>query len=103
MPYGRPTVRTNKWAAGIGDTLPLGILVEGIGKHLPIVALPFTNYAHAAHPAFADSIARLRSCGVTVLYGDDFYPLHDPGTGSRHLDQFPWHLTFDSLDTQTRH
>jgi phosphopantothenoylcysteine decarboxylase len=40
------TVNTiNKWAAGICDTVALGILVEAIGKKLPIVALPFTNRA----------------------------------------------------------
>lgn len=97
------TVNTlNKWGAGICDNLPLGTLVEGIGKRLPIVALPFTNHAQAAHPAVADNIARLRSWGVTVLYGDDVYPLHDPGTGSRYLDWFPWQLTLEALDTRTR-
>src|SRR5580704_13422031 len=37
----------NKWAAGICDTLALGILVEGIGLKLPIVAVPWSNPAHA--------------------------------------------------------
>ncbi len=93
------TVSTlNKWAGGICDTLPLGILVEGIGKRLPIVALPFTNRAQAKHPALADNIARLRSWGPIVLYGDDIYPLHEPGTGSQHLDQYPWHLTLYALE-----
>jgi phosphopantothenoylcysteine synthetase/decarboxylase len=87
----------NKWAYGICDTLALGILVEAIGKKLPIVALPFTNYAHAAHPAFEENIGKLRSWGVQVLYGDDVYPLHAPGTGSQHLDIFPWALTLESL------
>jgi phosphopantothenoylcysteine synthetase/decarboxylase len=92
------TVNTiNKWGAGICDTLALGILVEAIGKRLPVVALPFTNRAHAAHPAFAENIARLRSWGVTVLYGPDVYPLHEPGAGSDHLDKFPWHLTLQAL------
>lgn len=92
------TVNTiNKWALGICDTLALGLLVEGIGKKLPIVALPFTNYAHAAHPAFADSIAKLRSWGVQVLFGPDIYPLHAPGTGSQHVDIFPWTLTLEAL------
>jgi hypothetical protein len=61
----------NKWAAGISDTLLLGLLVEGIGKKLPTVAMPFTNWAQAAHPAFEPNIVRLRSWGVTVLYGPD--------------------------------
>jgi phosphopantothenoylcysteine synthetase/decarboxylase len=93
------TVNTiNKWACGICDTLPLGILVEAIGKKLPTVVLPFTNQAHAAHPAFGESIEKLRSWGVHVLYGPDVYPLHPPGTGSDHLDSYPWHLALESLN-----
>ena len=76
------TVNTiNKWAAGICDTLALGILVEAIGRKLPIVAVPFTNRAHAAHPAFTQNIALLRSWGVTVLFDPDAQPLHEPGPG----------------------
>lgn len=93
------TVNTiNKWAAGICDTLVLGILVEAIGKRLPVVALPFTNLAHAAHPAFAENIEKVRAWGVTVLFGPEVYPLHEPGTGSEYLDLFPWRLTVDALD-----
>jgi phosphopantothenoylcysteine synthetase/decarboxylase len=91
----------NKWAYGICDTLALGILVEAIGKKLPIVALPFTNSAHAAHPAFEENILKLRSWGVRVLYGTDVYPLHAPGTGSQHLDIFPWELTLEALKQMT--
>src|SRR5260370_19025602 len=57
----------NKWAAGIQDTLLLGLIVEGIRKRLPIVATPCVNGAHAAHPAFGESTTTLRSCGVTLL------------------------------------
>ena len=96
------TVNTiNKWGYGICDTLALGILVEAIGKKIPAVALPFTNYAHAAHPAFAENVEKLRSWGVRVLLGPDVYPLHAPGTGSQHLDRYPWHLTLDTLNTMT--
>ena len=85
------TVNTvDKWAAGICDTLALGILAEAIGLRLPIVAMPFTNRAHAANPAFIESVAKLRSWGVTVLFGPDVYPLHEPGTGGRYLHLFPW-------------
>lgn len=93
------TVNTiNKWAAGICDTLALGILVEAIGKRLPIVAMPFTNRAHAAHPAFGENVVKLRSWGVTVLLGPDVYPLHDPGTGSRNLDLFPWGQAAEAIN-----
>jgi hypothetical protein len=52
----------NKWAAGISDTLALGVLVEAIGKGLRVVAMPFTNRAQAAHPVFEQNIGRLRPC-----------------------------------------
>ncbi|PZM96517.1 MAG: flavoprotein [Actinobacteria bacterium] len=92
------TVNTiNKWAAGIADTLALGLVVEGIGKGLPIVAVPFTNKAMAAHPAFVENIDRLRSWGVSVLFGEDVLPLHPPGTGERYLHAFPWRRALDVL------
>jgi phosphopantothenoylcysteine decarboxylase len=78
----------NKWAAGICDTLALGMLVEGIGLKLPIVAVPWSNAAHAAHPAFAENLGKLRSWGVRVLYGPDVAPPHEPGHDD--LADFPW-------------
>ncbi len=77
------TVNTiNKWAAGICDTLPLGVLVESFGLRLPVVAVPWTNAAHAAHPALAESLARLTSWGVRVLTG--------PAAGEADVSDFPW-------------
>ncbi len=92
----------NKWAAGTCDMLPLGILVEAIGKRLPIVAMPFTNREHAAHPAFPENIAKLRSWGVTVLFGPEVYPLHDPGTGSSYLGLFPWAQAAEAINVRAR-
>lgn len=90
------TVNTiNKWAAGIADTLPLGLVVEGIGKGVPLVTIPFTNVAMAAHPAFGESLAKLRSWGVRVI---DALPLHAPGTGGETAADFPWHLALEALD-----
>jgi phosphopantothenoylcysteine synthetase/decarboxylase len=92
------TVNTvNKWAAGIADTLALGLLVEGQGRGLPIVAIPYTNEAMAAHPALLASLERLRSWGIAVLFGDDVVRLHPPGTGERYLHAFPWGLALDAL------
>jgi phosphopantothenoylcysteine synthetase/decarboxylase len=88
---------TNKWSAGIADTLALALLVEGLGKGLPIVAMPFTNSAMAAHPAFDESIARLRTWGVRVMFGPDVLALHEPGTGEGLAANFPWHRTLDAL------
>jgi phosphopantothenoylcysteine synthetase/decarboxylase len=94
------TVNTiNKWAAGICDTLALGILVEAIGKRLPIVAVPSTNQAHAAHPAFTENIGKLRSWGVTVLFGAGVPALPEPDAGDADLSQFPWSASLDALGT----
>lgn len=92
------TVNTvNKWVAGIADTLALGLIVEGIGKNLPIVAVPFTNQAMARHPAFPRSIGALREWGVTVLFGDGETPTFAPGTGESYVDGFPWRAAIDAV------
>jgi phosphopantothenoylcysteine decarboxylase len=89
------TVNTiNKWGAGICDTLALGIIVEAIGLKLPIVAVPHSNKAHTAHPAFIENVERLRSWSVTVLWGDS-YPSHEPGTGTG--SAFPWKPALDAI------
>jgi hypothetical protein len=84
-------------SAGIADTLALGLLVEGQGRGLPIVAVPYTNSAMAAHPAFLESVARLRGWGIAVLFGEDVVPLHEPGMVEHHVDDFPWQLALDAL------
>jgi Flavoprotein len=85
----------NKWAAGIADTLALGLLCEATGRGLPVVVLPYLNAAQAEHPALGEGIERLRRLGVHVLFGPDVLPLHRPRQGKR--DQFPWHLTLPAL------
>ena len=89
------TVNTiNKWAAGIADTLALGLLVEGLGLGLPIVAVPFTNAAMAAHPAFGESLARLRELGRHGALRRRTCCRPAPAGHRRAAPrtQFPWHL-----------
>src|SRR5262245_51274293 len=87
------TINTiNKFAAGIADTLPLGLLAEGLGKGLAIVAMPYTNEAMAAHPAFRANVERLREWGVVVLFGPDVIAPHPAGAGDAHVEEFPWYL-----------
>jgi phosphopantothenoylcysteine synthetase/decarboxylase len=90
----------NKWALGISDTLALGLITEGIGLGLPLVALPFLNAAQAAHPAFIRSVAELRATGVTVLLGDQGYEPHVPHTGSKNLPSYPWHLALSAIENR---
>lgn len=92
------TVNTiNKWAAGICDTLALGLLVEAIGLRLPIVAMPFSNWAHAAHPAFGENLRRLESWGVHVLWDSTGHRPHEPRAGAALVARFPWHLALEGL------
>jgi phosphopantothenoylcysteine synthetase/decarboxylase len=74
----------NKWAAGISDTLALGILCEAHGLGTPIAVQPAVGAALAAHPAYGESLARLRSMGV--LFNE-----HTPG------QPHDWARTLDLL------
>lgn len=89
----------NKWASGISDTLALGLITEGIGKGLPIVALPHFNIAQAKHPAVRRSVAELREAGVTLLlddgHADGGFTPHPPRHGN--LDAYPWELALAAL------
>ena len=76
----------NKWAAGISDTLALGLLNEAIGLGLPIVTVPWPNVALARHPAFGHSITTLRGCGITVILSQE----NLPDDGKPGQAKFPW-------------
>ncbi|MEU7153829.1 flavoprotein [Streptomyces sp. NPDC045456] len=82
----------HKWAAGISDTLALGLITEAIGLRLPIVALPHWNDAQHQHPAMARHVAALREAGVTVLlddgHGEGGFTPHPPRHGD--LNAYPW-------------
>jgi hypothetical protein len=80
----------NKWAAGISDTLALGLLNEALGLGLPVVAVPFPNIALAQHPAFRRSMRELEGLGVRLLFDPDAYPLPTPNLGPASRDLFPW-------------
>jgi hypothetical protein len=75
----------------------LGILNEAIGLGVPIVAVPFPNIALAQHPAFIESIGRLRSWAVDVLFDPGATPQPRPNLGSASRDLFPWGLLWEHL------
>ncbi|MEA2534968.1 MAG: hypothetical protein QOJ93_2779 [Actinomycetota bacterium] len=63
------TINTvNKFAAGIADSVALGLLTEFFGLDLPVVIAPNVNPALARHPRFRDNIDELRAWGVHVLF-----------------------------------
>lgn len=80
----------NKLAAGISDTLALGLLNEAVGTGLPVIAVPFPNQMLARHPAFVTSIAALRSWGVRVVFDPGRHPLPVPNQGLSGNTLFPW-------------
>lgn len=81
----------NKLAAGISDTLALGLLNEGIGLGLPIIVVPWPSVQLSRHPAFERSIRLLTEWGVTVLLDRSRLPQATPEAAV-----FPW----ESLHTE---
>jgi hypothetical protein len=77
-----------KWAAGISDTLALGLLNEALGAGRPIIAVPNPHVDLAQHPAFGRNVEFLRGCGVQVLFDPERYPLPN-GSNDPRLS-FPW-------------
>jgi phosphopantothenoylcysteine decarboxylase len=94
------TVNTvNKWAAGITDTLVLGLLIEAYGYGVPTVVVPYTNRVMAMHPSLHESLAKLREWGVIVLYGEEVYRLGNPGQTERFRHQFPWRRALQAVSS----
>lgn len=86
----------NKWAAGVSDTLALGLLNELLGTEVPIVAAPCAKAPLRAHPAYTSSIKTLGACSVTFL--DPDATIIRPHEGMVTLD---WQALADSLTTTT--
>ncbi|MFI1864271.1 flavoprotein [Streptomyces jumonjinensis] len=82
----------NKWAAGVSDTLALGILCEAYGFGIPTAALPYLNSAQATHPAYARSLEQLREMGVLI----GSYEPHRPKAGGG-ADRFHWEEALELL------
>ncbi|MER0244612.1 flavoprotein [Streptomyces sp. HSW2009] len=78
----------NKWAAGIADTLAIGLVSEGVHLGVPVVAMPCFNQAQAAQPAVPRSVQTLRAQGVRVLLGPDGYEPRPPKQGDPAA--YPW-------------
>lgn len=75
----------NKLAAGISDTLALGLVNEAVGLGLPIIAAPWPSVQLARHPVFQRSVAALRDWGVTVILDPKHLPQSTEGPVI-----FPW-------------
>ncbi|MFD8079036.1 hypothetical protein ACFV3E_41065 [Streptomyces sp. NPDC059718] len=84
----------NSWALGLTHHFVVGVAAEGIGKGIPIVAVPCVNAAYVQNLQFEESVAKLRAMGVTVLYGDGGFVPNRPGTGKP--ADYPWHRALDA-------
>ncbi len=92
----------NKWAAGISDTLALGLLNEAVGVGLPTIAVPFPNTGLARHPAFVRNLATLRELGVRLVFDPDAHPLPTPNLGPPSRDLFAWDALRDEFAKLTQ-
>lgn len=54
----------NRWAAGINDTLALGLLNEALGRLVPIAVVPWIGTALRAHPVYGRNVDLLGAAGV---------------------------------------
>ncbi|MET7455234.1 flavoprotein [Streptomyces sp. NPDC005574] len=82
----------NKWAAGLADTLAVATLCEAYGLGVPVAVLPCVSGALAAHPAYQDSLIRLR--GMGVRFGEP-YSGEPAADGGR--PDFGWARALDLL------
>ncbi|WWR48626.1 flavoprotein [Streptomyces sp. SCSIO 30461] len=85
----------NAWALGLTDRFVVGVVAEGIGKGIPIVAMPCVNAAYVRHRAFERSVAELRAMDVTVLYGEGGFVPNQPGQGRP--SDYPWSVALDAV------
>ena len=83
----------NKLAAGISDTLALGLVNEAIASRMPTAMLASLGHDQA-HPAFPRSVVTLRGAGVKLVL-----PERQPSGRARASGEagFPWHLGLAAL------
>lgn len=89
----------NAWALGLTHDFVIGVVAEGIGKGIPIVAMPCVNAAYVQHRQFERSVAGLREMGVDVLYGEGGFVPNQPGQGRP--KEYPWHLVLDAVERKS--
>ena len=87
---------TAKLSLGIADNQASTTLCESVAT-VPMVVFLRINAAHARQPAWAEHINRLRSAGVTLIDGEDVWPLAEPrAAGSRVL---PWSAILSAAES----
>ncbi|WUL74937.1 hypothetical protein OHA62_14655 [Streptomyces sp. NBC_00343] len=90
----------NSWALSLTHDFVVGVVAEGIGKRIPVIAMPCVNSAYEQHRQFERSVAELRAIGVQLLYGEGGFVPNQPGQGRP--KEFPWRLVLDAAVDATR-
>lgn len=88
------TTSTCKWAAGITDTVALGIPAEAVHLGVPVVVAPFWSTALGAQPAAGRAVETLRGQGVHVFFGPG--EPHQPKQGD--AQGFAWRLALAEVE-----
>lgn len=82
----------NSWAAGMSDTLALGILNESLGLGVNLTVAPCVKAALRLHPAYERSVRLLASAGAILLDPDEISTLAASG-----LATMNWNLVYPRL------
>ncbi|WP_081789820.1 flavoprotein [Kutzneria albida] len=85
-----------KWAAGISDTLPLGMVVEAFGKGIPVACVVSSSSAQLGFPAVQLAISKLADWGVRMVD----YPRGEVAKGEDKHARFPWAAAFDAIQSE---
>jgi phosphopantothenoylcysteine decarboxylase len=65
----------NKSAAGVNDSLALGLLNEALGtRSIPVALVPWVNTSLADHPAYRPSLTRLQAAAAHVVSAEPDEP-----------------------------
>lgn len=87
------TTSACKWAAGITDTVSLGVPAEAVHMGVPVAAAPFWSTALGAQPAVTRAVEALREQGVRVVFtpGEPHPPKQGKGAA------YSWAHALESL------
>ncbi|GAA3612599.1 flavoprotein [Microlunatus ginsengisoli] len=97
----------NKWAAGINDSPPLGVLNDAIGLGTPLLAVPMIGERLGRHPVWPATLTFLTAARVDLLDPVTGQPTRTPscivsGTGDDVADQFDHQVLLHWLTQATR-
>ncbi|MFF8565438.1 flavoprotein [Streptomyces albidoflavus] len=73
------TTSACKWAAGITDTVALGVPAEAVHLGVPVVAAPFWSTALGAQPAVGRAVETSRGHGARVVHVEGESHVPKPG------------------------